>query len=171
MKSPSVIVDINGSNVSDCKEYMEHTELLQRNDLPAQLCTLTFICMNKWRRPFYYSVPARQHLWLSKKWNATETSDHPRGCATGANRAHKDIRGKRDVAQRLFFFPRRTRVIISTTASDALKMFSSSLQLQQIICTFTRNCIDFHHKPTTTENTFNAAARLYNMISGSFYQN
>lgn len=82
----------SGSNVSYCKEYKEETSLLQRNCLPAQLYMLTFTCMNKSRPQFYYSIPVRHHLWLSKKWNATETSDHPRGSATEAKRTHENIR-------------------------------------------------------------------------------
>lgn len=117
----------SGSNVSYCKEYKEETSLLQRNCLPAQLNMLTFTCMNKSRPRFYYSIPVRHLLWLSKKWNATETSDHPRGCATEAKRAHENIReekycSKTHIPRPFFFFPpKRGGVIIWITISGAEK--------------------------------------------------
>lgn len=98
----------SGSNVSYFKEYEEETSLLQRNCLAAQLYMLTITCTNKSRPQFYYSIPVRHHLWLSKKWNATETSDHRRGCATEAKRTPENIREKNNCSktyiQTLLFF-------------------------------------------------------------------
>lgn len=80
-----------GQMLAIVKNTRQKTSLFQRNCLPAQLYMLTFACMNKSRTQFYYSIPVRHHLWLSKKLNATETSDHPRGCATEAQRTHENI--------------------------------------------------------------------------------
>lgn len=54
--------------------------------------------------------------------NATETSDHPRGCATEAKRTHENIREEKHCSkahiQRLLFF-QRGGIIIWTTTGDA----------------------------------------------------
>lgn len=110
-----------GSNVSYCKEYEEDTSLHRTNCLPALLYTLSFASMNKSRAQFYYSIPVRHHLWLSKKWNATETSDHPRGCATEAKRTHENIREEKYCSYPETFFFQRWGVIIWTTISGAEK--------------------------------------------------
>lgn len=111
-KEPLGASAISGSNVSYCKEYKGETSLLLRNSLQAQLYMLTFTCMNKSKQQFYHSIPERHHLWLSKKWNATETSDHPRGCAAEAKRAHENIREEKYCSkthiQRLFFSEERS---------------------------------------------------------------
>ena len=36
-------------------------------------------CMNKCSAGLLYYTPARHHLWMSKEWNATETTAHPGG--------------------------------------------------------------------------------------------
>lgn len=142
----------SGSNVSYCKEYKEEISLLQRNCLPAQLHMLTFTCMNKSLLQFYYSIPVRHHLWLSKKWNATETSDHPRGCATEAKRTHENIReekycSKTHIQRRFVFFllspKRRSYNLDHNQWCRKKKMLASLLHLKRITGNFTSYFIAF----------------------------
>lgn len=125
----------SGSNVCYCKECMEEASLRQRNCLQAQLYMLTFTRMNKSRLQFYYPIPVRHHLQPSKECNVTETSDHPRGCATEAKRTHENITEEKycskTLTQRLFFSQGR-EVIIWTTISGAGKVCAGPLQLQKI---------------------------------------
>lgn len=165
----------SGSNVSYCKEYKEETSLCQRNCIWPQLYMLTFTCMNKSRPRFYYSIPARHHLWLSKKWNATETSDHPRGCATEAKRTHENIREKKYCSkthiQRLFFpkkgsynldhnhWCRKNVCKFITAAKNNLNFTSNFTAFYQTI--FLPSLLISQE---TESNFFNAAALLHNML-------
>lgn len=116
----------SGSNVSYCKEYREETSLLQRNCLPAQLYMLTFTCMNKSRPRFYYSIPVRHHLWLSKKWNFhrdLRSSKRLRDRSKKSPWEHqrREILLKDSYPETFFCFFQRGGVIIWTTIGGAEK--------------------------------------------------
>lgn len=139
-----------GQMLRYCKGYTRETRLLLRGNGPYQhSCTysnmLPFALMNKSWAQLYYSIQVRLHLSLSKKWNATETWDHPRGCVTAARRARQNIReGKRCLKTRIIFHLKREGSFNLDRDHwqrrwGGGKWLASSLQLKIITCNYTSN--------------------------------